>query len=145
MTAYRYCAICKKHNLVVPLHGTQGGPEVCLVCAGKWHAEHGRRRRAGRVVIRALRAYEEAGGKWHDFDKLKLSAIGQLGFMDLDPLGYMADAINTDVEIVDLTSELLDDAIHSTRLSAPVTMLTNVDGAPSAKPKDRQPSVRHAT
>jgi hypothetical protein len=62
MTTHGHCAICRKRDLVVRLHGDKGGPEVCLICAGKWHAEHGHRRRAGRVVIRALRAYEDAGG-----------------------------------------------------------------------------------
>jgi hypothetical protein len=56
-------------------HGEQGGPSVCPVCAGKWHAEHGRKRRAGRVVIRAIKAFEEAGGQWTDVDKLKMSTL----------------------------------------------------------------------
>jgi CHC2 zinc finger len=51
-----YCVICKSDSqkVVVPLHGDQGGPMVCHVCYGKWHAEQGRRRKAGRVVIRAM-------------------------------------------------------------------------------------------
>ena len=109
-----HCAICKSQSqkVVIPLHGEQGGPQVCHICSGKWHAEHGRKRRAGRVVIRAIKAYQDAGGIWNDLDKLKISSLGQyvgaLGAaFGLDPLGYMADAINSDGESVDLTTELL--------------------------------------
>jgi hypothetical protein len=114
-----YCAICKSDDqkVVVPLHGEQGGPLVCHVCYGKWQAEHGRRRKAGRVVIRAIQAYEKAGGKWTDVDKLKMSALdgfGEAPWNMLDPLGYMADAVNTIGEQTDLTSELLDAAIRLT-------------------------------
>jgi hypothetical protein len=89
----------------------------CLLCKGQWHAEHGRRRRTGRIVIRALNAYEEAGGNiWRDLDKLKLSCGGGvLGLdLDLDPLGYMADTTRPTHETVELTSELLADAIRLT-------------------------------
>jgi hypothetical protein len=114
-----YCPICKSDNqkVVIPLHGEQGGPLVCYICAGKWHAEHGRCRRAGRVVIRAIQANEEAGGKWADVDKLKISALhgfGSAPWNMLDPLGFMADAIDSKGEITDLTTELLDDAIRLT-------------------------------
>lgn len=110
------CANCKKQNSLIQLHDDNGGPWVCPVCAGKWHAEHGRRRKAGRVVIRAIIAYEAAGGKWHDIDKLKTSTLYRTfgGFDGLDPLGYMADAIDSKGEITDLTTELLDDAIRLT-------------------------------
>jgi hypothetical protein len=43
MTSHDYCAICQKHDLVVPIHDDKGSPSGCLICAGKWHAEHGRR------------------------------------------------------------------------------------------------------
>jgi hypothetical protein len=133
MTTYGYCAVCKKHNLLVPLHDDKGGPLVCLVCAGKWHAEHGRRRRAGRVVIRAINAYEAAGGKWRDIDKLKTSALYHSfgGFDGLDPLGYMADAINACGETADLTSELLDDVIRLTH--------------PDCHPPERQELAKRVT
>jgi hypothetical protein len=110
MTTYGYCAVCKKHDLVVPLHGDHGGPGVCLICSGKWHAEHGRRRRAGRIVIRALKAFEEAGGKPTDVEKLRITALGSDLFC-IDPLGYLAGVANTADEVIELTSELLDDAI----------------------------------
>jgi hypothetical protein len=56
----------------MPLHGDKGGPLFCRLCAGARHAEHGRRHKAGRVVIKAMNAYLEAGGRWIDFDKLKI-------------------------------------------------------------------------
>lgn len=105
------CTICHKHDYLRPLHGDGGGgPMCCLLCIGQWHAEHGRRRKAGRIVIRALRAYEEAGGNiWRDITKLQLSVSDTY---DLDPLGYMAETAHHDGEAVDLTSELLADAIR---------------------------------
>jgi hypothetical protein len=52
----------------------------CLLCIGKWHAEHGRRRRLGRIVIRAMVAFLAGGGKSDDVNKLMLSAIaGDIG------------------------------------------------------------------
>ena len=126
-----HCAICKKSDLLVALHDERGGPSVCLICAGKWHAEHGRRRKAGRVAIRALQAYNDAGGKWGDIDKLKLCAIGCYDNIGLDPLGYMTDAINTHGENVDLTLELLDDIIRL--------------GHPDRHPPERQDLAKRVT
>jgi hypothetical protein len=88
---------------------------LCPICAGKWQAEHGRRRRAGRIVIRALKAFEEAGGTPADMEKLRITALGK-DLLDIDPLGYLAGVANTADEVIELTSELLDDAI---RLSHP--------------------------
>lgn len=108
-----YCAICGKHDYLSPLHGDKGGPLCCILCTGKWHGEHGRRRRLGRVVIRAIAAYLDGGGKWTDIELLKLSAAGPM-FADsawLDPLGYLADGAALGNENIDLTSELLADAI----------------------------------
>jgi hypothetical protein len=128
-----YCAKCKKHDLLTPLYGDNGGPLMCLICVGKWHAEHGRRRKAGRVVVRAIKAFQEAGGSWEDVDKLKISTLdGFLGpHLTLDLLGYMKDAINTDGEITDLTSELLDDAIRLTH--------------PDCHPPERQELAKRVT
>jgi hypothetical protein len=116
MSGHGNCAICGQHNYLQPLHGDNGGPFCCVLCIGKWHGEHGRRRRLGRIVIRAMAAYLDGGGSWTDIDKLKMSAMGTgLGFLDLDgvldPLGYMADTAKTDGETIELTSELLADAI----------------------------------
>jgi hypothetical protein len=88
---------------------------LCPICAGKWQAEHGRRRRAGRIVIRALTAFEEAGGNPADMEKLRITALGK-DLFEIDPLGYLAGVANTADEVIELTSELLDDAI---RLSHP--------------------------
>jgi hypothetical protein len=102
------------------LHGPKGGPLRCPLCIGKWNAQLGRKRRLGRIVIRAMKAYEAGGGAWSDFDKLKQSTLGKSlsGFMSadlyseiFDPLGYMADIASTDGETIELTSELLADAI----------------------------------
>jgi hypothetical protein len=109
------CAICGKRDYVRPLHGDAGGPMCCLLCIGKWHAEHGRRRRLGRIVIRAMVAFLAGGGKLDDLNKLMLSAIvGDIGLLDLDPLGYMAGTARMNGETVDLTSELLADTLKLT-------------------------------
>jgi hypothetical protein len=114
------CTICGKHSYVTSLHGDKGGPPCCLFCAGQWHGKQGRRRRLGRIVIRAMKAFQEGGGNWRDLDKLKLSASGldKFGFgqfLDLDPLGYLANtAADTDGENIELTSELLSDTVRLT-------------------------------
>jgi hypothetical protein len=118
------CAKCRKRDYLIPLHGENGGPFVCLLCKGAWHAEHGRRRRLGRIVIRALAAYFDGGGNPKDIEKLKQTAfthstglVGQLSAMasrltnGYDPLGYFRDIANSTGEPVELTSELLDNAI----------------------------------
>jgi hypothetical protein len=110
------CAICGKHDYLQPLHDNNGGPLCCILCAGNWHGKHGRRRRLGRIVIRAMAAYMNGGGSWTDIDKLKMTAMG-LGLTSkgldkvFDPLAYMADTAKTDGETIELTSELLADAI----------------------------------
>jgi hypothetical protein len=118
MSGHGNCAICDKHEYLMPLHGDNGGPLCCIMCTGKWHGEHGRRRRLGRIVIRAMAAYMNGGGKWIDIDKLKMTAMGNslaglgIGVGNIfDPLAYMADAAKTDGETIELTSELLADAI----------------------------------
>ena len=94
---HAYCTICKKHGYVGPLHGERGGPLCCLLCIGKWDAEHNPRRRARRGAIKALKAYESKGGRLYgkDFDQLKLVANG-----------YFSDNAVSD-DFKDLTSELL--------------------------------------
>jgi hypothetical protein len=96
--SYGHCATCGTHGYLRPLHGEKGGPRCCLVCSGKWDAEHVPKRRARRGVIRALRAYSEVGG--HLFGK------------DLDDIrwaasGFLDDAAAETVDYADLTSELL--------------------------------------
>jgi hypothetical protein len=105
------CSICHEHNeFLMPLHGEQGGPSCCLLCRGKWHAEHGKRRRLGRVVIRAMMAFIEGGGSICDLDKLKVTAITHDVF-EVDALGYMAGAAKIKDEVIELTSELLADTL----------------------------------
>jgi hypothetical protein len=119
MSQHAYCDGCGKHGYLMPLHGDKGGPLRCLLCSGEWHAEHGKRRRLGRIVIRAIKAYMDGGGSARDIHKLKDSALfgnNTFSFGDaighiLDPLGYMADTVDTDGETVELTSELLADTL----------------------------------
>jgi hypothetical protein len=112
--------MCGKHDHLRPLHGDNGGPLCCILCIGKWHGEHGRRRKLGRIVIRAIAAYLEGGGNPQDRNKLWCTAIGRnlnlnLGVstigLDLDPLGYLDGVAGSKGENIDLTSELLADAI----------------------------------
>jgi hypothetical protein len=101
-----HCPGCGSFSFLIPLHGDKGGPLRCPLCIGTWNAEHGRRRRAGRIVIRALQAYYDAGGSWGDVDKLKLSGAG----FGIDALGYGADLATG--EGTELTSELLADVLR---------------------------------
>jgi hypothetical protein len=113
------CNGCGRLALLAPLHGPEkGGPLRCFVCAGAWHAEHGRKHKTGRVVIRAIKAFVDAGGSVADVEKLKLTAILRdsafgLGG-ELDPLGYMAETAATADETVLLTSEVLAGALRLT-------------------------------
>ena len=101
------CPNCDKHDaLLFPLHGDKGGPLRCLTCGTEWHAKRSRQRKLGRVVIKAMKAYESAGGSFSDFDKMKLASWG------VSIPGFNADTIGA--EIGDITSELLADAIQLT-------------------------------
>jgi hypothetical protein len=99
-----YCAECGKHDYIGPLHGERGGPRCCLLCIGKWDAEHAPRRRARRGLIRALKAYDAAGGSLYseEFNQLKLAASGF----------FNSDGILEDFR--DLTTELLTAALALT-------------------------------
>jgi hypothetical protein len=119
------CAICKeRHDFLMALHGEKGGPMCCLLCSGKWHAEHGKRRRLGRIVLRAMQAFLEAGGSRIDLTKLAdtagfqgLNAFGSFGIQEItDPLGYLAGVAATKDEVIELTSEVLDDTIKLAQL-----------------------------
>ena len=68
--------------------------------------EHGRRRKWERVVIKAIRAYLDAGGLFQDILKLRLVAGG------IALPGYEADCIGT--EVGDITSELLAETLQLT-------------------------------
>jgi hypothetical protein len=111
------CAICnERHQWLRELHHPNGGPEVCLVCLGKWHAEHGRKRKAGRVVIRAMRAYDAAGGDpFKDARNFALAASGIKHSFGFDPLGYLHGIADSPAdEPVDLTKELLAEVLKLT-------------------------------
>ena len=64
------CEGCGEHSFLLPLHGGKGGPLRCPLCVGAWNAEHGRKRRTGRIVIRAIMAFLDAGGGNEDIKKL---------------------------------------------------------------------------
>jgi hypothetical protein len=139
-TTHSNCANCREFNLLMRLHGDKGGPFVCLLCKGKWHAEHGRRRNTGHVVIRAIKAFLAAGGRHADLDKLQKAAFGehltQLGinlFPDelMDELGYLHGVAKHSDEVIELTSELLTE----------VLMLTH----PDKHPPERQEQATRVT
>ena len=114
MSAFGTCEGCGTETVLLPLHGGKGGPLRCPLCVGQWNAKHGRRRRTGRVVIRAMMAFLDAGGSPRDIDKLKHSAVyggggltsmlsqlakdefaDQMGYMDgiARPCGRIAQSI----------------------------------------------------
>ena len=121
MSAVDCCPGCGERTFLMPLHGDKGGPLCCPLCVGQWNAEHGRRRRTGRIVIRAMMAFFDAGGRSKDIDKLKESAQFGDGLFGLsvaelsDPLGYMSGIARMDGADVELlTSELLADVLRLT-------------------------------
>jgi hypothetical protein len=110
-----YCDGCKRRAFLTPLHGPEkGGPLRCYVCAGAWQAEHGQKRRIGRVVIRALKAFVDAGGSRRDVHSLTLAAMASsaVGAFLPDALGYMAEAAVEEGETITLTSELLTEILR---------------------------------
>ena len=105
------CPQCNRPNQTVgPLHGEQGGPPFCLSCGMEWHGKHGRKRKLGRVVTKALKLFFAAGGGLRDLDKIKLRALGIN--LDLGHLFGAPDTIGQDVG--DITSELLRDTLRLT-------------------------------
>jgi hypothetical protein len=155
MTA-AHCDGCGQVSVLLPLHGGKGGPLRCPLCVGAWNAEHGRKRRTGRIVIRAIKAFQDAGGTDRDIDKLKFSDFSYNNF-GLDPLGYMTGIAQMDEADIDLTSELLADVLQLThpdhhpperqQLAHSVTqrllaLQPFVFPAPEPKPSDSKPSTR---
>ena len=111
------CAMCERRDYLRPLHDAKGGPLCCLMCVGKWHGEHGRKRRTGRIAIRALKAFMDVGGSRKDIEKLTDSAMfagGTLDFGDeiTDQLGYLDGIARFNDTDVELTSELLADVLR---------------------------------
>jgi hypothetical protein len=120
LSGFGRCEGCGETSVLMPIHGGKGGPLRCPLCVGKWNAEHGRKRRTGRVVIRAIMAFYDAGGSCTDLDKLKNSA-GMLALDTewlapeiTDPLGYMDGVARMDGADADMTSELLADVLRLT-------------------------------
>lgn len=106
------CSECGQPNKTIgPLHGAQGGPMFCLQCGMDWHGKHGRRRKVGRIVVKAMTLFFSAGGTLQDIDELCLRAasdgtgLGQI-------FGWTEDTIGS--EVGDLTSELLDQVLRLT-------------------------------
>jgi hypothetical protein len=119
------CRHCWRHGVLVgPLYNERGGPLVCIQCGTEWHAKYSRRRRYGRIVVKALKAFFEAGGKWGDVDRLKIRAQGMDIFSDSED-----DKIGADVG--DITSELLDAAVRLTH--------------PDRHPPERQADASYVT
>jgi hypothetical protein len=99
------CVNCGKHGYVLPLHGDRGGPLFCPLCAGEWNARHSRRRKFGRVAMKAIQLYLANGGSFADIRKMEGAiAMAQLGFK-YETAQFRADDIGT--EVGDITSELL--------------------------------------
>jgi hypothetical protein len=98
------------------LHGQNGGIVLCAFCAGQWRATQTRRRRAARIVIKAMELYEREGGNWTDLDKLKLctGATRELGLaMVGHDLGLETiESLGSDLG--DITTELLEDTVQLT-------------------------------
>ncbi|MDP3949598.1 hypothetical protein, partial [Microbacterium sp.] len=118
------CAQCDATDkLIMPLHGDNGGPLTCIQCGLAWHAKYGRRRKLGRIVTKAIKAFFDAGGAYHDVDRLRLAASGVF-FSSWD-----ADTIGADVG--DITTELLEATIRLTH--------------PDKHPVERQEAAQRVT
>jgi hypothetical protein len=109
------CNSCDELTALFPLHGDKGGVLLCPLCIGKWHAEHGRKRNRGRVVVRAIRHYLAGGGSSNDITKLANCANfhGVMPQFDalFDRLGFMDGIAKSADETIELTSELLADVL----------------------------------
>ncbi len=101
-----YCSECEQGGLLVgPLHGEHGGPIMCMSCGIEWHAKHARVRKLGRIVVKAIKAYLNAGGKYTAITRLALAADGWALYRRGGHIG---------AELGDITSELLEDAVRLT-------------------------------
>jgi hypothetical protein len=103
------CDRCGEASWLMPLHGDKGGPLWCFMCAGARNAEHSRRRKWGRIIIKAMKIYLKEGGQWNDLDKFKLHG-SEFDYVILP--GYEEDTIGA--EVGDITAELLDDTLQLT-------------------------------
>ncbi len=143
------CECGKAQQLLMPLHGEKGGPMTCIPCGVEWHAKHSRRRKFRRIVIKAIKAYFEAGGTWEDVDRLQCAAAGVALF------DFEADTSGGDLG--DITLELLEAAVrlthpdrHPPERQEAAHQVTQellalkpfVFPAPKEKPKERDASVK---
>jgi hypothetical protein len=81
-----------------------------MMCAGAWNAEHTRKRKWGKLIIRAMNGYLKEGGRWTDLDKFRFYT-NRLGGGRINILaGYDGDTAGVDVP--DITSELLADLLQ---------------------------------
>lgn len=107
------CSKCGRGGvLVVPLHGERGGPSWCLDCGMAWHAEHTRRRKAGRLVSKAISLYLREGGTGSAVSKLARYAglDSGLSFIARELSGIEPDTIGA--ELGDFSTELVDDILQ---------------------------------
>jgi hypothetical protein len=119
-----YCSQCERGGLLVgPLHGEHGGPIMCIPCGIEWHAKHARVRKMGRIVVKAIKAYFDAGGASKAIDRFKLAAWGCAL--------YEGEADTIGAAVGDITSELLEDAVRLTH--------------PDRHPPERQEAARRVT
>lgn len=102
-SANSVCGGCGETSWLIPLHGEKGGPLRCYVCAGEWNAKYTRRRKWGRIIIKAMKMFEKEGGSWSSFDKMKIASFG------FHIPGY-EDTIGA--EVGDLTIELLGEVLQ---------------------------------
>jgi hypothetical protein len=123
------CAGCQTETWLIPLHGEKGGPPRCFLCRGAWHAKHTRRRKWGRIIIKAMKMFFNEGGRWADVEKLRFHALGFEGIGSVLGIPGYEDTIG--IEVGDITSELLADAIQLAH--------------PDRHPPERQELAKHVT
>jgi hypothetical protein len=109
------CPECERPNVLVgPLHGELGGPPFCLQCGAAWYGKHGRKRKFGRIVRKAIRIFLDAGGTNRDVDRLTLQATGDSFGKSFSWLNFGDETDAIGLEAGDLTVELLDDVLRLT-------------------------------
>jgi hypothetical protein len=143
------CDGCGKQSWLVPLHGDKGGPLRCYLCAGEWNAQFTRRRKWGRIIIKAMAMYTKENG-FLSSKELNAFSLAASGFSVSS--AYEADTIGADAP--DLTTELLADLLqlvhpdrHPPNLKQLATRVTQdllelkpfVFPAPKPGPEDLEP------
>jgi hypothetical protein len=99
------CKKCGQRGYIMPLHGDKGGPLFCPFCIGQWQGEFGKKMKWRRVLMKAMAAYQKAGGDlYKDFNTMKTS-VTLRWFGGTPSPGFSVEHIPN--EFPDLTSELL--------------------------------------